>query len=339
VTLLATGVVVASLIIMVLGLAVAQRWLLTDGTGSTAFEAGVRTLTTSLALSIPVAVSLQAALVWWLAGRVLRPVESISADVMSIPGTELHRRVRVPGSDDEISCLARTVNTLLDRVQLAMDRQRQFVAEASHELRTPLTRIRSDLEVCLAHPEMVDPVSTYRGVLADAAQLQKLVDDLLFLARSESGSTSPPSTPVDLDDLVLEEVRRLTDRAQVRVDASAVSAARVRGDPHQLARAIGNLASNAERHASTVVTFELREGKGRSELVVADDGPGIPAEHHATVSKPFTRLDEARSRDATGTGLGLPIVHDIVTRHGGKIAIRSSAGEGARFVMTLPRAD
>jgi signal transduction histidine kinase len=302
-------------------------------------DESVRILTTSLTLAIPAVVTLLGFLVWWLTGRVLRPVESIRSEVASIQGTELHRRVPVPGSYDEISRLARTMNEMLDRVEHAIDQQRRFVADASHELRSPLTRIRSDLEVGIAHPHTRDPDSTYRSLLADTISLQGLVDDLLFRARSESGSISRPSAPIDLDDLVLEEARRLRGRGRVQVDVRAVSAARVLGDAEQLTRAIRNLTSNAERHAARTVTLELRENAEHSLLVVADDGPGIPVQHHATVFKPFTRLDEARSRDAGGSGLGLAIVHDIVEHHRGAVTIASSDGEGARFVVTLPRAD
>jgi signal transduction histidine kinase len=299
----------------------------------------VRILSASLTLAIPVVVALLAVLVWWLTGRVLRPVESIRSEVASIQGTELHRRVPVPGSYDEISRLARTMNAMLDRVEHAIERQRRFVADASHELRSPLTRIRADLEVGIAYPHTLDPETVYRGLLADTIGLQQLVDDLLLHARLESGSTGWPKAPVDLDDLLLVEARRLRERGLVRVDTSAVSAARVLGDPKQLDRAIRNLTSNAERHAATTVTLELQEHAEHSVLVVADDGPGIPAEHHATVFQRFARLDGARSRDAGGAGLGLAIVHDIVARHGGTIVIASSDGQGARFVVTLPRTD
>lgn len=299
----------------------------------------VSILRTSLAVSIPVVLCLLAGLVWWLTGRVLRPVEAIRAEVASIGGAELDRRVPVDGSYDEISRLARTMNAMLDRVQHATDRQREFVADASHELRSPLTRIRAALELGIAHPEETDPDATYRGLLRDATQLQRLVDDLLFLARSESGVLEVPDTAVDLDDLVLEQARELRAHGTVRVDARAVSAARVRGDAGQLARAIGNLASNAERHADSTVRFELREQNGHSELVVADDGPGIPPGQRAAVFKRFTRLDAARSRDSGGAGLGLAIVSDIVARHEGTIAITSSDGGGARFVVRFPRAD
>jgi signal transduction histidine kinase len=302
-------------------------------------DESVRILTASLTLAIPVVVALLAALVWWLTGRVLRPVEAIRSEVAGIHGTELHRRVPVPGSHDEISRLARTMNAMLDRVEHAIEQQRRFVADASHELRSPLTRIRADLEVGIAHPETLDPEGVYRRLLADTIDLQELVDDLLLHARLESGPTGWPSAPVDLDDLLLREARRLRERGLVRVDTSAISAARVLGDPRQLDRAIRNLTSNAERHAATTVTLELKEQAEHSVLVVADDGPGIPAQHHATVFQRFARLDGARSRDAGGSGLGLAIVHDIVTRHGGTIAIASTNGRGARFVVTLPRTD
>jgi signal transduction histidine kinase len=299
----------------------------------------VSILKRSLAFAIPIVTGLLALLVWWLTGRVLRPVESIRREVASIEGHELHRRVPARGSGDEIARLASTMNEMLHRVEEATDRQRRFVADASHELRGPLTRLRSSLEVTIAHPDGVDPVSLSRELLGDTVELQKLVDDLLFLARSESGSLEVPHEPVDLDDLVLEEARRLRERGTVRVDVSAVSAARTWGSADQLTRAVRNLSSNAERHAAHCVTFELREVDGRSELVVADDGPGIAPEHRALVFTRFTRLDEARSRDAGGSGLGLAIVQDIVTRHDGKVGVVEHPGPGARFVVDLPRAE
>lgn len=299
----------------------------------------VRILTRSLALTIPVIVSLLAALVWWLTGRALRPVQSIRAEVASIQGAELHRRVPVPSRDDEIAGLARTMNGMLDRVEDVYQRQRGFVADASHELRGPLTRIRTDLELSIAHPETDRPTATFQRLLADATELQQLLDDLLLLARSEADPNERREAPVDLDDLVIEEARRLRDRHRVKVDTSGVTAARVGGDRNQLARAVRNLADNAERHAATTVTFELGENRESSELVVADDGPGIPTEHHARVFERFSRLDQARSRDTGGCGLGLAIVRDVVVRHGGTIVIASTDGTGARFVMTLPKAD
>ena len=297
----------------------------------------VQVLVSSLAVAIPLVTLLLALLVHWLTGRALAPVESIRSAVAEIRGADLDRRVPNPRSRDEIARLAHTMNEMLDRVEDATDRQRRFVADASHELRGPLTRLRSSLEMAIAHPDG-DPDAVLRVLLEDTVSLQRLVDDLLLLARSEAGALERVMAPVDLDDLVLAEVQLLRQRASVDVDATRVSAARTLGDAHQLARLVGNLASNAERHASGLVTFELREVDDHTELVVADDGPGIPPEHHETVFKRFTRLDEARSRDSGGFGLGLAIVADIVARHQGTVSVASQNGAGARFEIMLPRA-
>jgi signal transduction histidine kinase len=298
----------------------------------------VDVLASSLAIAVPAVTALLALLVWWLTGRVLRPVEAIRVEVAGIRGDDLHRRVPDPRTEDEIADLARTMNQMLARVETATERQRRFVADASHELRGPLTRLRSHLEVSLAHPEVVPTGELLHGLLADVTDLQQLVESLLFLARLESEG-SVPNEPVDLDDLVLDESQRLRARCRVGVDVTSVGAARTAGDAAQLARAIANLAGNAERHAGSQVTFELREQDGRCELVVADDGPGIPPDQRDEVFKRFTRLDEARSRDAGGSGLGLAIVHDIVTRHAGTVRVEDAPSGGARFVVDLPRAD
>ena len=299
----------------------------------------VNILRTSLAVAIPIVLALLAALVWWLTGRVLHPVEVIRSEVASITGAELHRRVPVQPRDDEISRLARTMNAMLERVQQATDRQRQFVADASHELRGPLTRIRSALEVSLSYPASVPPEESYRELLTDTKELQQLVDDLLFLARSESGVHPRPDTTVDLDDLVLEQASRLRARGRVQTDVQAVSAGRVTGDPHQLARAIANLVSNAERYATTTVAFELHESAGTTVLVIADDGPGIPKDQRQAVFARFTRLDPSRSREAGGAGLGLAIVHDIVARHRGTVVVTAAHPTGTRIVMSFPYND
>jgi signal transduction histidine kinase len=302
-------------------------------------QESVGTLTRSLAVAVPLVVLLLAGLLWWLTGRVLRPVESIRTEVAGIGAAELHRRVSVPRRDDEISRLASTMNAMLERVQQATDRQRQFVADASHELRNPLTRIVSALDVAAAHPRLTPQEQTLQEVRADTAQLQQLVDDLLLLARTEPGSPLPAADPVDLDDLVLDDAARLRQRGLVGVDTSQVGPARTTGDARQLARVIANLSSNAERYASSTVHYALRETADTCELVVADDGRGIPTEQRSAVFSRFVRLDGARSRDNGGVGLGLAIVSDIVLRHGGHVIVQPVEPHGARLVVTLPRAD
>jgi signal transduction histidine kinase len=298
-------------------------------------DESVQTLTRSLGLAIPAVTVLLALLLWWLTGRTLRPVEAIRTTVAGIGGDELARRVPEPATRDEIARLARTMNAMLDRVEDASRRQQRFVADAAHELRSPLTRLRSELEVDLAHPDRADPTATQRSVLSETVELQRLVDDLLYLARSDAGAATPQRSPVDLDDLVLRKARHLRDQGRVRVDTHAVSAAQVRGDSDQLARVVRNLADNAQRHAESTVTLSLSEHDGQAVLIVADDGPGIAPENRERVFERFTRLDVARTRDGGGAGLGLAIVHDIVSHHGGTVTV-GPGHPGATFVVRLP---
>jgi signal transduction histidine kinase len=287
-----------------------------------------------LAATVPAVIIALGGLIWWLTGRTLRPVEKMRREMAEITGTNLGRRVAEPATGDEIDRLAHTMNETLDRLEGAIRRQQHFVADASHELRSPLTRIRSELELDLAHGEPVDPAATERSVLDETLNLQQLVDDLLQLARSDDGPVEPTLRPVDLDDVVLREGRRLRERGRVNIDLRGVSAAQTIGDAQQLSRATRNLLDNAERHAATLVTITLAEIDGRVRLTIGDDGAGISAEDRQHVFERFTRLDDARTRDAGGTGLGLAIVRDIIQRHGGRIVIED--GLPTTFVVDLP---
>jgi signal transduction histidine kinase len=295
-----------------------------------------RILATTLSLAIPAVAALLAALTWTLVGRTLRPVEAIRAQVASIGGTDLRSRVPHPDGDDEIARLGRTMNAMLDRLQDATGRQQRFVADASHDLRSPLTRIRSELEVDLAHPHTADLAATHRSILDEITALQRVVEDLLHLARSDAGAPTTRREPVDLDDIVLGDAGRLRAGGRVDVDITAVSAAQVHGDPDQLIRAIRNLIDNAARHARTTVTLTLTEHNHTAVLGVADDGPGIPTDQHERVFERFTRLDDART--TTGSGLGLAIARDIIQRHHGTISIDPDHHPGTHLVITLPTA-
>ena len=293
------------------------------------------TLRTSVLVAVPAVTALLALLVWWLVGRTLRPVEAIRAEVAAIGGSGLHRRVPVPPGDDEITRLARTMNGMLDRVEDAAQRQQRFVADASHELRSPLTRIRSEIEVDLAHPASGDLAATHRSVLEETGKLQRLVDDLLALARSDAVRSVAADKVVDLDDLVLQHARRVRTGARVAVESSGVTAAQVRGDGGELERAVANLVDNAVRHAARTVTLTLAEQGGLAVLGVTDDGPGVPPADHERVFERFTRLDDART-GAGGAGLGLAIAREIARRHGGDVSIDAGYEPGARFVLTVP---
>jgi len=294
----------------------------------------VTILTRLLAVTVPAVVLVLGALTWWLTGRTLRPVEKMRVELAEITGSNLGRRVAEPATGDEVDRLAHTMNETLDRLEGAIRRQQRFVADASHELRSPLTRMRAELEVDLASGDLSDPTRTAQSVLEETIDLQQLVEDLLHLARGDDDVADSDFRPVDLDDIVLREARRLRERGRVAVDLKGVAAAQTIGDPHQLARAVRNLLENAERHAASTVTVGLDETDGRVLLTVCDDGDGISPEDRDIIFERFTRLDDARTRDTGGTGLGLAIVRDIIKRHHGTVDLDSSAE--TRFVVELP---
>lgn len=275
---------------------------------------------------------------WFVVGRSLRPVEAIRAEVADISEHALDRRVPVPPTDDEIGRLARTMNAMLARLEHAGDRQRAFVADASHELQTPLASFRAQLEVALAHPEATDWPATARGLLDADLAMERLVRDLLFLAREDEGGPPPRTSLFDLDDVVLEEAARLRAVTPVRVDTSRVSAAPVRGARDDLTRVVRNLLDNAARHADGVVTVSLTADARTVTLVVEDDGPGVPQEFRPYLFERFTRADSARAARSGGTGLGLAIVRTIAERHGGTVEAgdRPDGVRGARFTVRLP---
>lgn len=296
------------------------------------------TLISALAVTIPVVMAAIAALVWWLVGRTLEPVEDIRSEVAEIGSTDLHRRVPGTGSGDEIDRLSGTMNAMLSRLEESITRQQRFVADASHEMRNPLTRMRSALEVELATATIHDR-EMVQGVLEEVIGLQHMVEDMLFMARADAGHGQLKFKKVDLDDVVLREARRIRNHERVEVDLSKVSAAHVYGDSGQLGRAIRNLLANAERHAASRIRLTLTEEDGEAVLTVADDGPGIPPEHGELIFERFTRLDESRNADSGGTGLGLPIAREVASIHGGSLDLVAGDGLGATFRMTVPLAD
>jgi signal transduction histidine kinase len=278
-------------------------------------------------------------MVWWLVGRTLEPVSRIRREVDAIGLGELDRRVPTPGTGDEIDELATTMNAMLARLEQSAGQQRRFVSDASHELRTPLARVRSTIEVELAQPDDqrsdVSLESTCRSALDDVVGMQDLVDDLLLIARTDIAQPEHVRKLVDLDVVVDDEVRQLRPTSTVHIDMTRVSAATIAGDASQLARVVRNALANAVRHAASRVEVTLVE-RETVELMIDDDGPGIPTADRERVFERFVRLDEARAQADGGTGLGLAIAHDIVVAHGGAIAIADAPLGGVRVIITLP---
>ena len=291
-----------------------------------------------LTLGMPLLLALVAAVTWRVVGRALRPVEAIRATAAAVSPDDPGRRVPEPATGDEVARLAATMNGMLDRLEAAQARQRRFVADASHELRSPVATLRQHAEVARAHPGAGQDGDLAATVLAEALRLQRLIDDLLLLARADADGLAPRRRPVDLDDLVLDEVRRLRSTTDLEVDATGVSAGGVAGDASSLARVVRNMVDNAARHAAHRVRLSLGETEPGGDVVLAveDDGPGIPEAERARVFERFVRLDDARARDGGGSGLGLAIVAEVVAAHGGTVTIGDAALGGARVEVHLP---
>ncbi|WP_202033094.1 ATP-binding protein [Nocardioides sp. WS12] len=287
-----------------------------------------------LAIGLPLLLLLLGGTTWIVVTRALAPVERIRREVEQITGDRLDRRVPEPPAQDEIHRLAQTMNQMLGRLEDSRTKQQQFVADASHELRSPLASIRQTAEVARTHPGALPEGELADAVLEEGARMQRLVEQLLLLTRADEGAPRR-SQEVDLDDLALSEARRIR-RTGLAVDTSAIGAGRVRGDQVALAQVVRNLVDNAARHADAAIAIAVREVDGGVELVVEDDGIGIPEADRQRVFERFVRLDEARARDAGGSGLGLAIVSEIVATHGGTVQVATSPLGGACFGVRLP---
>ncbi|MEV8455419.1 HAMP domain-containing sensor histidine kinase [Streptomyces sp. NPDC052095] len=299
-------------------------------------QQAVGTVRDSMLTGLPVLLLVVAGVTWLVTRRALRPVEGIRREMAAITASEdLGKRVPEPDSRDEIARLARTTNETLAALESSVERQRRFVADASHELRSPIASLRTQLEVAAAHPELLD----LPGAVADTVRLQTLAADLLLLARLDAGER-PGGTRVDLGRLVREEVARRTgDRIAVTVSVPEGERFEVTGSRGQLARVLGNLLDNAERHARGAVVVGVRAAdRGGVAVSVDDDGTGVPPEQRERIFERFVRLDDARSRDDGGAGLGLAIARDVAVRHGGTLTVGEAREGGARFELRLPGA-
>ena len=228
------------------------------------------------------------------------------------------------------------MNRMLDRLDAASASQRQFVADASHELRTPLATIRSVHEIAALHPEAQEWDQAGREVLGELDRVDRLVADMLLLARADERGIPLTLEEVDLDDILHQEADRLRRVYGVDVILHAPPV-RAFADRHQLARAVRNLTDNAARHCDSRVELRLTRDDASATIEVIDDGPGIPPDDRGRVFDRFVRLDQSRARTQGGTGLGLPIAREIAQSLGGTLDLADSA-TGAQFVLTIPAA-
>jgi signal transduction histidine kinase len=309
--------------------------------------------------AIPTTLLLVALGGYWLATRAMRPVRLITRTAQQIGETNLGQRLQVAGRD-ELAELAGTFNQMLVRLEAAFERQRQFTADASHELRTPLAIITAETSRALARRRTPEEYERALSTIqAEGEYMARLVSDLLTLARGDAGRTGLGKAPVDLSDVALEVVERLAPLARQRaltLSAGELPELTVLGDARALTQLLTNLIENAIKYTGGVGTqvqvetgCRERAGKRWAWVRVADDGPGIDAEHRAHLFDRFYRADPARSRSLAlagerqpaagspgGSGLGLSIAHWIVAAHDGEVRVESEQGHGATFEVWLP---
>jgi signal transduction histidine kinase len=294
----------------------------------------VRDLTLQYLAILAAMAVLSAALGWFVAGRVLRPMAEITATARRVSRESLHERIALDGPDDELKQLADTFDSMLGRLESGFAREAAFVRNASHELRTPLSVIRAEADVTLAD-EADDPEALRRSlaVVREASERsERLIEALLALARADRDEH--PWSEVDLSQLV----RQLTDETDLdglRLEL-ALRPARVRGDRELLRTMAANLIDNAVRHNSADGWIAIRTLSAGNEarLEISNSGPMIAAEEAAALTEPFRRLGTARTCD--GLGLGLSIAASVVHAHGGRLAIDPLELGGLRVSITLP---
>ncbi len=278
---------------------------------------------------------------YWIAKQSLRPVSYLSHLAQKIQARTLDQRLPTEGPPDELKELADAFNGMLARLESAFEQQNRFVADAAHELRTPLAILRTNLEVAQRDPDIT--VADYKeisSVLERAlSRLEKLVEDLLLLAKGEKELRADP---VELETLLQEIAQELEPLAQtrhIRLALNIVDPATVRADVSLLGRAVSNLLENGIRYnrAGGSVTMTVRRATHGVELCVEDTGIGIPIEAQPHIFERFYRVDPARSREQGGSGLGLSIAAYVVQLHGGWLRLtKSIPGIGSQFTMWLP---
>ncbi len=293
-----------------------------------------------LVIGIPASLVLASFGGWWVSSRALSPIDHVTTLAKEITGHDLSRRLNLDLPDDEVGRLARTFDEMIARLDALFQRQRQFTADASHELRTPLTAIRGQIDVALTRPR---DANEYQRVLAavndQVDRMTRLVGGLLMLARSDAGALPLQREPVAVRGLVESIANQIEPLAIAKGMAVVVEAgdpSTVSGDGDLLVQLLLNLADNAVKYTDRgTIGVGWRTHEDDVEIFVRDTGLGIPADHLPRIFERFHRVDDARSRQRGGAGLGLAIGKWIAEAHGGQLRVESS-GAGSAFTVTLP---
>jgi len=309
-------------------------------------ESGLRRTQHELAevflFGLPLAMLLAVAGGWLVARRSLAPVGAMAAHAKEISASSLSQRLPVANPHDELGQLATVFNATLQRLENSFAELLRFAADASHELRTPLTALRAEGEVALNNARDPEQLRQSIGAMLEEAQrLQDLVESLLALARAEADQQPLNRVPIKLGALtreVVESLRILADEKRQQLATELNGEVSIAGDAPLLRHALLNLVHNAIRYtpAGGRITIRCTRRDREAVIEVTDTGEGIAPEHQAKVFERFYRMDKTRSRAEGGAGLGLAIAKLAVERHGGRIELQSTPGQGSSFSMVLP---
>jgi two-component system, OmpR family, sensor kinase len=276
----------------------------------------------------------------WFCRRALSPLNRMAATAGAMRGDDSAARLPVPETRDELATFGQSFNGLLDRLQVAYERQRRFTGDASHQLRTPLAALLGQIEVALRRERKADD---YRQALevahGRASDLRRIVESLLFLTRADADAAAPQLEPLELRTWLSAQIGRWADHPRAAdLHGEAGGSASVRAHPELLAQALGNLIDNALKYSrpGTPITCRVREEKETARLEVEDEGVGISAEDVPHLFEPFYRSEQARQAGTPGAGLGLSVAARIVAVLGGRIEVESVPGRGSRFTIVLP---
>jgi len=280
---------------------------------------------------------------YYMAKRALEPIHEITSTARGVAAGDLTRRLKSKSQDKEIQILVRVLNKMFTDLEASFQAQKRFTADASHELRLPLTILKGEIEVALRHPRSEDEYQhILRQQLGTIDRIQRIVNDLLTLARADAGQLEIVQTPVDLS-LLLQEVGQqhliLFDSQHVKLDMQIEDGLEIMGESSQLERTVMNLLSNAFKHAPQHSSIQLHAWAEDNSaiLCIRDEGPGIAAEQQQRLFDRFYRADDARCRkEGEGAGLGLAICKRIVDAHSGELRVESTLGEGSSFYVRLP---
>ncbi|MGA2880079.1 MAG: ATP-binding protein [Bryobacteraceae bacterium] len=296
-------------------------------------------------LALPIVLALAGLGGYLLAKRALTPLEEMASRAEQITSDRLQERLPTGDVDDELGHLARVFNNLLGRLEHSFQQLRRFTSDASHELRTPLTSIRSVGEVALQKDGTREEYrDTIGSMLEEVNRLTALVDSLLTISRADAGRIQLHPTVFSAMDLAREAAglfEVLVEEKGQRIAVEGDEGARVKGDRVFLRQALVNIIHNAVKHSPAGGTISVGvycEPAGGIRLEVADSGPGIAPEHSEKIFDRFYRVDESRSREGGGAGLGLSIARWAVRVHGGDILLLTTPGRGCLFQICLPPA-